>query len=115
MVSSAFVTQLGGEWVSYPTSLAILAALFCAGTGTGILFFVSVVAYLRRRTRRYALITVAVGALFVRSVVGLGTILGFVSMPVHHLLSHGLDFTVAALILFAVYKSGPNSSTPAIE
>ena len=110
MVVSASLAQLGGEWVSYPASMVLLAVLSLAGIGTGLLFSASVVAYRRRRSRRYALITVAVGALFFRSVVGLGTVLGVVPMVAHHLLTHGLDFAIAALILSAVYRSGPRGS-----
>jgi hypothetical protein len=106
----AFLVQLGGEWVSYPASMVILAVLSLAGIGTGVLFSASIVAYRRRRSRRYALITVAVGALFFRSVVGLGTVLGIVPMTIHHLLAHGLDFAIAALVLSAVYRSGPRGS-----
>jgi hypothetical protein len=111
MVFFAFLARLGGEWVSYPASMVILAVLSLAGLGTGILFALSVVAYRRRRSRRYALIAVAVGALFVRSILGMGTVLGIVPMPVHHLLGHGLDFGIAAVILSAVYRSGPDRST----
>lgn len=62
------------------------------------------------RNRRYALIAVAVGAPFFRPIVGLGTVLGVVPMAVHHLLARGLDFAIAALVLSAVYRSGPRSS-----
>ena len=107
---SPVVSTQFGEWVGYPESVVLLAVLSLAGIGTGVLFFASIVAYRRRRTRRYALITVAVGALFFRSIVGLGTVLGIVPMPIHHLIEHGLDFLIAALILLAVYESGPDES-----
>ena len=102
------VAQIAGEWIGYPESVLLFAVLSLAGAGTGILFALGVVTYRRRRTRIYALITVAIGALFLRSVFGLGTVLGMVPMPVHHLVSHGLDFFIAALILYAVYESGSN-------
>ncbi len=110
MDPSAFVL-LVGEWVTYPESLLLVAVLSLAGIGTGLLFLVSFIAYRRRQTRRYALITVAVGALFFRSVVGVGTVLGLVPMPLHHVIEHGLDFVIAALILLAVYESGPDQLT----
>ncbi|EMA57187.1 DUF7471 family protein [Halorubrum lipolyticum] len=90
-------------------SLPLLAVVFVAGVGTGLLFLVSLVAYRRRRGRQYALISVAVGALFVRSVVGAGTVLGVVPMPVHHFLEHSLDFLIAAVVLYAVYAHAPGS------
>lgn len=106
----AVAALAAGEWVGYPVSMALFAVLSLAGLGTGILFALGIVAYRRRRTRIYALITVAIGALFFRSLVGLGTVLGFVPMAVHHLVEHSLDFLIAALILYAVYESGPDRS-----
>lgn len=106
----AVAVQIAGEWVGYPVSMLLFAVLSLAGVGTGILFALGIVAYRRRRTRIYALITVAIGMLFFRSLVGLGTVLGLVPMPIHHLVEHGLDFLIAALILYAVYESGPSGS-----
>jgi len=90
-------------------SLPLLAVVFVAGAGTGLLFLVSLVAYRRRRSAQYALISVAVGALLARSVVGAGTVLGVVPMPVHHFLEHSLDFLIAAVVLYAVYAYTPGS------
>jgi hypothetical protein len=115
MVFPTILARLGGEWAGYPELMVILAMLSLAGIGTGVLFSVSLVVYRRRRSRRYALITVAVGALFFRSIVGLGTVLGIVPMVVHHLLGHGFDFAIAALILSAVYQSGPDRAAPGVE
>lgn len=115
MVSPVALARLGGEWVGYPESVLLLAVLSLAWIGTGLLFFGSLIAYRRRRTRKYALVTAAVGALVVRSVVGVGTVLGVVPMPVHHLVAHGLDFTIAALILSAIYRSSPGSSATRVE
>lgn len=47
--------------------------------------------------------------LFARSIVGAGTVLGYVPMPVHHFVEHGLDFPIAALILDAVYVHAPGT------
>jgi hypothetical protein len=81
-----------------------------AGLGTGILFFVSFLAYWQRRSVRYLLITVAVGALFLRSIVGTGTVLGYTPMVVHHLIEHTFDFLIASLILYAVLRSKPSTA-----
>ncbi|SMO51085.1 DUF7471 family protein [Halorubrum cibi] len=96
-------------------SLPILAVVVVAGIGTGLLFLVSLVAYRRRRTGRHFLISVAVGALLARSVVGAGTVLGYVPMPIHHFLSHSLDFLIAATVLYAVYAYAPGSIPSASE
>ena len=80
-----------------------------AGLGTGILFVVSFLAYWQRRSVRYLLIAVAVGALFLRSIVGIGTVLGYTPMVVHHLIEHTFDFLIASLILYAVLRSKPDT------
>jgi uncharacterized membrane protein len=90
-------------------SLLLLAAALVAGMGTGILFVVSVVAYRRRQGAQYQLIAVAVSMLLFRSILGTGTILGIVPMPVHHFLGHSLDFLIAAIILYTVYTHAPGS------
>ena len=90
-------------------SLPLLAVVLVAGVGTGLLFLVSLVAYRRRRSGQYGLISVAVGALLARSIVGAGTVLGIVPMPVHHFVEHSLDFLVAAAILYAVYAYAPGA------
>ncbi|QAU11999.1 hypothetical protein EKH57_04120 [Halorubrum sp. BOL3-1] len=90
-------------------SLPLLAVAVVAGIGTGTLFAVSVVAYRRRRETQYRLIALAVGVLLFRSVVGAGTILGIVPMPVHHFLEYSLDFSIAAIVLYAVYTHAPGA------
>lgn len=102
----SFLAEPAGEWVGYPESVLLIVIISLAGLGTGILFFASLVAYYRRRTRLYAVVAVVVGALLARTIIGLGTVFGMVSMPVHHLVAHGLDFAIAALILYAVYTTG---------
>lgn len=97
-----------GEW-GVEGSLALLTVVAIAGIGTGILFLVSLVAYRRRQSSQYLLISVAVGALLARSVVGAGTVLGYVPMPVHHFVEHSLDFAIAAIVLYAVYAHAPGS------
>jgi len=104
----ASTTAAAGAW-GVEGSMPLLGVVVVAGVGTGLLFLVSVVAYRRRRSAQYALISVAVGALLVRSVVGAGTVLGVVPMPVHHYLEHSLDFLIAAVVLYAVYAYAPGS------
>jgi hypothetical protein len=100
--------DIGGT--SVEGSLLLLAIVLLAGLGTGILFFVSFLAYWQRRSVRYLLITVAVGALFLRSIVGTGTVLGYTPMVVHHLIEHTFDFLIASLILYAVLRSKPSTA-----
>lgn len=93
----------------------LIAVIALAVLGTTVLFVAGVVAYSRRRTLRYLLITVVLGVLVVRSVTGLGTVLGLVPMTVHHLVEHSFDFLIAVLILYAVYRSGSASDAEAFE
>ncbi|WP_435075821.1 DUF7471 family protein [Halorubrum sp. HHNYT27] len=104
----ASATAAAGAW-GVEGSLPLLGVVIVAAVGTGVLFLVSLVAYRRRRSSQYAFISVAVGFLLVRSVVGAGTVLGVVPMPVHHYLEHSLDFLIAAVILYAVYAYAPGS------
>ncbi len=104
----SFVPLAAGGW-GVEGSLTLLTVVAIAGIGTGILFLVSLVAYRRRQSSQYLLISVAVGALLTRSVVGAGTVLGYVPMPVHHFLEHSLDFAIAAIVLYAVYAHAPGS------
>ena len=107
MIETSVVTGLGID--SVEGSIPLLLVILIAGLGTGVLFVVSLVAYARRRTTQYLLVSIAVGALWVRSIVGAGTVLGLVPMVVHHFLEHSLDFLIAALLLYAVYAHAPGS------
>jgi hypothetical protein len=84
----------------------LIGIIALAGVGTTVLFLIGATAYRDRRSTPYLLITLALGALVVRTVVGLGTVFGAVPMGVHHLVEHGLDFFIAASLLAAVYRSG---------
>lgn len=97
----------GAEWVDGQYSSLLWLVVGLASIGTTVLFLIGVVAYRRRRSFRYLLVTIVLGVLVVRTVIGIGTILGFVPMTVHHLVEHGFDFLMAALILYAIYRVGP--------
>lgn len=97
--------SVADPWWGVEGSMLILGVILLAALGTAVLFLISLAAYLQRRTLQYGLITVAIGLLLLRSVVGAGTALGRVPMPVHHLVEHGLDFAIAGLLLFAIYIS----------
>lgn len=111
----ATVSQTNGAWPGVEGSMVLLGIILLAGAGTGTLFVISLLAYRQRRSLRYLLVTIAVGALFFRSIVGVGTVLGAVPMPVHHLLEHSLDFIIAGVILFAVLRTAPGNFGATIE
>lgn len=112
---TAVVLGTGGDWPGVEGSMLLLGVVLLACAGTGLLFAISVVAWSRRRSRRYLLIAVAVGALFLRSIVGIGTVSGAVPMVVHHLVEHSFDFLIAALILYAVIRNRPTRLGGAVE
>jgi len=94
-------------------SIPLVVVIVLATLGTGVLFAGSVLAWRQRRETRYVLITLAVGALFVRSLVGFGTVYEHVPMSIHHFVAHSLDVSIAALVLYAVYRSKPGAADPA--
>lgn len=94
---------VAGDWLGPQTAALLLAVIALATLGTLSLFLVAVAGTVRRRTRPYVLLTTAIGLLVVRSVVGVGTVVGTVPMPVHHLTEHGFDFLIALLVLGAIY------------
>ncbi|MCX2818861.1 hypothetical protein EGH25_05805 [Haladaptatus sp. F3-133] len=89
----------------------LLAVLVLAGIGTTAVFALSLVAYRRRRGKSYLLISVAIGLLVVRTLVGFGTVQGVIPMLYHHLVEHTLDFLIAALVLTAAYVGGADAET----
>ncbi len=107
--------SLWGEWMDPQLAPVLVGIILLAVLGTTVLFFAGVVAYSRRRTPRYLVITVVLGLLVARSVVGLGTVLGIVPMTAHHLVEHGFDFLIAVLILYAVYRSAADSDRQTVE
>lgn len=106
MAPLALTSLVSAEWIPAEYATLLFLGLVLAGIGTFSLFCIGLVAYTRRRSTRYLLVTLALGALASRTVVGWGTAYGVVPMPVHHILEHGLDFLVAAIILYAVYRTG---------
>ncbi|QFU81274.1 DUF7471 family protein [Natronorubrum aibiense] len=102
-------TPLEITWLDPQLAPVLIGVIVLAVAGTMILFCSGLVAYLQRRSTRYLLITIVLGLLVARSIVGLGTVFGLVPMTVHHLVEHGTDVTIAVLILYAVYRSGPLS------
>jgi len=101
---------VGSSWWTVEGSTPLLIVILIAGIGTGVLFAVSLIAYARRGERRFLLVSVAIGALWARSIVGAGTVLGYVPMPAHHYVEHTLDFAIAAIVLYAVYAHAPGES-----
>lgn len=84
-------------------SVPFVAVLTVAGVVTAVLFGLALAAYLRRGTRSYLLIVGAFAALLARSVVAGLSLSGLLAPGTHHLLEHGLDVAMVALVVAAVY------------
>ncbi|MFB6155835.1 MAG: hypothetical protein ABEJ22_08060 [Haloferacaceae archaeon] len=81
---------------------SLLAVIVTATLAAGVLVALAAVAFTRRRSRSYLLITLALAALLVQEVIGWLALAGTVSDGTHHLVEHVLDVVLAGLVLAAV-------------
>ena len=88
-----------------PDQFALYASLVVAGGGSVILVAIAGLALRRRRSVSYALITMAIGALVLRSFLGAVTLAGYASIHLHHVVEHLLDALVIGLLFVAVYAA----------
>lgn len=87
----------------WPDSLVLVGVLGLAGLGAALLLGLALAAFVRRQSRPYLLIVGAVGTLLARSAVAALTVTGTLPIDTHHLLEHGLDVVLVALVVAAVY------------
>lgn len=80
--------------------LAVTLAL--AGGGAVFLVGLAVAAFVRRRSRSYLFVLLALGTLPVRTVAGMLTVGGVVPAAPHHLVEHTLDLALMGFLLVAV-------------
>jgi hypothetical protein len=67
-----------------------------------VLVAVGTVAWQRRRSLPYLLVTLALGTLAVKGVVGFSVLADLLPMATHHTIEHGLDLLMAVLLVGAV-------------
>lgn len=79
--------------------------LLLAGIGSLFLVGISLAAFLRRRTRSYLLIFLALTTVFARPVIAGLSVYGSLPDGIHHSLEHGLDVVMALLVIAAVYHA----------
>ncbi|MFB6301856.1 MAG: hypothetical protein ABEH78_03200 [Haloferacaceae archaeon] len=91
--------------VAGPASPALLVVIGLATVGTAVLLGLAVGAFVRRGSRPYLLIVGALVALLGRSAVAGVTAAGLLSPLDHHVLEHGLDVLLVALVIAAVYHA----------
>lgn len=89
----------------HPAGLDIPLLVILAGAGLGgaLLLGLALAAFLRRKSRPYLLIALALGALLARTAVAILSMLKLVQGTEHHLLEHALDVAMAAFVIGAVY------------
>lgn len=89
--------HLGGIHVDFIVVLALSAI------AAAVLFGLGIVAYRRRRSRAYLLVTLALAVLVARPVVGALSATALVPAETHHLLEHSFDAILLVLLLAAIY------------
>jgi len=68
--------------------------------------------FLRRRSRSYLLVALALAALLARTGVAAASLAGAVPLDSHHLVEHSLDVAMAALVVAAVYYARSAGRAP---
>jgi len=91
----------------------LVLALAAAGVASAVLTGAALAAFLRRRSRPYLLVALALATLLARSVVAGASVGGLLAGDVHHVLEHGLDVAMAGLVIAAVWYARSVSGTPA--
>ncbi|WP_338730167.1 hypothetical protein [Haladaptatus sp. DJG-WS-42] len=98
------------EWFDTPLHAASPAVDFplvvlvgLASVGAAILLGLALAAFLRRQSRPYLFIALALCAVFAQSIVAALSVTGMLETNLHHLLEHSLDVLLVALVIGAVY------------
>lgn len=84
-------------------SWPLVVALTVAGLGAAVLTGAALAVFLRRRSRSYLLVALALAALLARSGVAAASMAGALTLDGHHFVEHSLDVVMAALVVAAVY------------
>lgn len=86
-----------------PDEHLLTAVLVAGALASGFIIALPLVAFVRRRSWPYLLVTLALGTLLVRTGFGMLSVQGSVAPVPHHIVEHGLDVLTVALLLGAVY------------
>ena len=98
-------TLVGGLHAGAGASVELLALLGVAGLGSAIVLSLALAALVRRRSRPYLLVALALSTLLARTGVAVLSAAGSVGAEAHHVLEHCLDVAMAALVVAAVYDA----------
>jgi len=97
------------------TTGVLPVVLALAGLGSSILIGLALAALVRRRSWSYLLVTLALATLLARTAVAVLTMNAVIADETHHLLEHGLDVVMAALVVAAVYTARTARGAPPEE
>lgn len=86
-------------------SVGLAVLLGVAGLGSAVVLALALAALVRRRSRSYLLVALALSALLARTGVAVLSAAGTVGAESHHVLEHGLDAAMAGLVIAAVYDA----------
>lgn len=96
--------------VASPTMVVVLVL---AGLGSAVVSGLALAAFLRRRSRSYLLVSLALATVLARTAIAVWALARPMSANVHHYLEHGLDVVMTALVIAAVYYARTVEATPA--
>lgn len=87
-------------------SLTMLALLTLGAALTAVVAGLAIAAFVRRRSRPYLFVALALSTLVARTGLGLAGYATLLDPALHHFLEHALDVVMAALVIAAVYLVG---------
>lgn len=110
---SVFIPLHGVTTVTARPSLTIVLTL--AGVASLGILTLAIIALSRRQSWSYLLVTLAIGTLVLRVLLGVLMLFGFIDLTIHHLLEHVVDILMAILLLAAVYTARSTETDPSQE
>ena len=89
---------------------ALFSVLVLGGLASAVLVSLGVLAFVRRQSRTYLLVVLALGTLVAKAWIGSLALGNVVPTSQHHLIEHALDMLMAIFLLTAVYdaRTSPN-------
>ena len=105
MPNSGLLVPLHTANVVLATSPLLVAAVVVAGLGVSVVIGLSLAALVRRQSRPYLLVTLALITLLARTIVAALSLNGSLDPGAHHVTEHALDVAMVALVVAAVYTA----------
>lgn len=99
------VTPLHALDDAVATQPLLLLVLVVGGLGASVVVGLALAAFVRRQSRPYLLVTLAVATILARTLVATLSLNGSLEPGTHHLTEHALDAAMVALVIAAVYTA----------